>query len=81
MKSEALVEWHHPVGGSFIAKVNGFAAMVEVTGIEHYAYIPNPSPAAELGRARDAGVGLLACHCSFNTHELKLVGRVPIMTE
>jgi sugar fermentation stimulation protein A len=48
MKSDALIEWHDLVGGRSVAKVNRFAAMIEVSGIEYYTYVPNPTPAAEL---------------------------------
>jgi sugar fermentation stimulation protein A len=41
----------------------------------------DPKFAAELVRARDAGVGLLAYRCSFDTRSLRLVGRVPVLTE
>jgi sugar fermentation stimulation protein A len=48
MKSDALIEWDDLVRGSFVAKVNRFAATVQVSGTEHYTYVPNPTPAAEL---------------------------------
>lgn len=81
MKSDALIEWHDLVRGNFFAKVNRFAAMVEVAGIECHAHIPSPTPAAGLVRARDAGSVLLAYRCSFDIHMFRLVGRVPVMTE
>lgn len=48
MKSDTLIEWHDLVRGNFVAKVNRFAAMVEVARIEYYTHVPNPTPAAEL---------------------------------
>jgi len=75
MKSEALVEWHHLVGGSFIAKVNRFAAMVEVTGIERYTYIPNPTPAAEL-LTPDADVLLIRMSPHHKTKYRLLAARI-----
>jgi sugar fermentation stimulation protein A len=48
LESNSLIEWHDLVGGRFVAKVNRFAAVVEVSGIEHYVHVPNPTPAAEL---------------------------------
>jgi sugar fermentation stimulation protein A len=40
----------------------------------------DPKFAAELVRVCDAGVGLFAYRCSFDTQKLRLVGRVPVMT-
>jgi sugar fermentation stimulation protein A len=48
MKSDSLIEWNGLIRGSFVSKVNRFAAMVQVSGAEHYTYVPNPTPAAEL---------------------------------
>lgn len=44
----ALITWDTLVRGHFIAKVNRFAARVEVFASECYTYVQNPTPAAEL---------------------------------
>jgi sugar fermentation stimulation protein A len=50
MDTSPILEWQNLVGGKFIAKVNRFAAYVDVSGVPYYVHVPNPTLAAELLR-------------------------------
>jgi sugar fermentation stimulation protein A len=42
------LEWEGLARGTFVRKVNQFAAWVSISDNEYYTYVPNPTPAAEL---------------------------------
>jgi sugar fermentation stimulation protein A len=48
LDASVIIEWHDLVMGSFVSKVNRFAAHVEVSGTVCYTHVPNPTLATEL---------------------------------